>query len=442
MAQDVGIKAIEIYFPSHYVAQSELETFLGASPGKYTIGLGQTKMSFAMTAKVGIIKDELHEPDWYSIDPNTIGRLEVGTESMLDKAKSCKSVLMQLFGENSDIEGVDTYNACYGGTNALFNAINWVESSAWDGRDAIIVAGDIALYDKPAALPTGGAGCVAMLIGPNAPLVFEPARGSFMQHTYDFYKGDFKSEYPIVDGQFSNKCYLRALDNCYKRYQAKKSSQLVNGTTGNTPLDSFDYFVFHAPNCKLVAKSYARLLYNDYLADPQNPTFKGIPTEVKEIDYESSLGDKGVEKTFMTLTQKRFSNRVQPSLMAATMCGNSYTASVYFGLVSLLSSVQGKELLGKRVGFFSYGSGLASSMYSLRVKGNTDEMARKLNLVQRLEARKAESPEFYDQMCRLREKAYQQRNYTPQGCIESLASGTYYLVNVDEAFRRTYAIVP
>ncbi|OAL74663.1 hydroxymethylglutaryl-CoA synthase [Trichophyton violaceum] len=281
-----------------------------------------------------------------------------------------------------------------------------------------------------------------MLIGPNAPLIFEPTRGSFMQHTYDFYKGDLKSEYPIVDGQFSNKCYLMALDNCYKRYQAKKSSQLVNGTTRNTPLDSFDYFVFHAPNCKLVVKSYARLLYYDYLADPQNPTFKGIPTEVKEIDYESSLGDKCVEKIFMALTQKRFSNRVQPSLMAATMCGNSYTASVYFGLVSLLSSVQGKELLGKRVGYFSYGSGLASSMYTLRVKGNTDEMARKLNLVQRLEARKAESPEFYDQMCQLREKAYQQRNYTPQGCIESFASGTYYLVNIDEAFRRTYAIVP
>ncbi|EGD96202.1 hydroxymethylglutaryl-CoA synthase [Trichophyton tonsurans CBS 112818] len=445
MAQDVGIKAIEIYFPSHYVAQSELETFLGASPGKYTIGLGQTKMSFcddrediyslALTTVSSLLRK-------YSIDPNTIGRLEVGTESMLDKAKSCKSVLMQLFGENSDIEGVDTYNACYGGTNALFNAINWVESSAWDGRDAIVVAGDIALYDKPAARPTGGAGCVAMLIGPNAPLVFEPTRGSFMQHTYDFYKGDFKSEYPIVDGHFSNKCYLRALDNCYKRYQARKSSQLVNGTVGNTPLDSFDHFLFHAPNCKLVAKSYARLLYNDYLADPQNPAFKDIPTEVKEIDYESSVGDKSFEKTFMALTQNRFSERVQPSLMAATMCGNSYTASVYFGLVSLLSNVQGKELLDKRVGFFSYGSGLASSMYSLRVKGNTDEMARKLNLVQRLEARKAESPESYDKMCRLREMAYQQRNYTPQGCIESLASGTYYLVNVDEAFRRTYAIVP
>ncbi|EFR02243.1 hydroxymethylglutaryl-CoA synthase [Nannizzia gypsea CBS 118893] len=445
MAQDVGIKAIEIYFPSRYVAQSELETYLGASSGKYTIGLGQTKMSFcddredtyslALTTVSSLLRK-------YSIDPNTIGRLEVGTETMLDKSKSCKSVLMQLFGENSDIEGVDTYNACYGGTNALFNAINWVESSAWDGRDAIVVAADIALYDKLAARPTGGAGCVAMLIGPNAPLVFEPTRGSFMQHVYDFYKADFKSEYPIVDGQFSNKCYLKALDNCYKRYQAKKAARLVNGVTGNIPLDSFDYLAFHTPNCKLVAKSYARLLYNDYLADPKNPVFKDIPAEVKEIDYESSLTDKRVEKAFMALTQKRFSERVQPGLMAATMCGNSYTASVYFGLISLLSNVQSKELMGKRVVLFSYGSGLASSMFSLRVKGNTDEMVSKLNLIQRLDARKAESPEFYDEMCRLREKAYQQRNYTPQGNIETLAPGTYYLVNVDETFRRTYATVP
>ena len=34
---------------------------------------------------------------------------------------------------NADIEGVDCINACYGGTAALFNAVNWIESSAWDG---------------------------------------------------------------------------------------------------------------------------------------------------------------------------------------------------------------------------------------------------------------------------------------------------------------------
>jgi hydroxymethylglutaryl-CoA synthase len=151
----------------------------------------------------------------YSIDPNSIGRLEVGTETLLDKSKSCKSVLMQLFEKsgNLNVEGVDTVNACYGGTNAVFNAINWIESSAWDGRNAVVVAGDIALYNKGNARPTGGVGCVAMLIGPDAPLVFEPGlRGTYITHAYDFYKPDFNSEYPYVDGQFSLRCYTEAVD--------------------------------------------------------------------------------------------------------------------------------------------------------------------------------------------------------------------------------------
>lgn len=44
--QDVGIIAMEIYFPSTYVDQTELEQFDGVSSGKYTIGLGQGKMGF------------------------------------------------------------------------------------------------------------------------------------------------------------------------------------------------------------------------------------------------------------------------------------------------------------------------------------------------------------------------------------------------------------
>jgi len=110
-----------------------------------------------------------------NIDPRSIGRVEVGTETILDKAKSIKSVLMQLFAEsgNTDILGVDTMNACYGGTNALFNAVNWVESRNWDGRNAIVIAGDIALYAKGNARPTGGAGAVVMLVGPNAPIILE-----------------------------------------------------------------------------------------------------------------------------------------------------------------------------------------------------------------------------------------------------------------------------
>ena len=110
-----------------------------------------------------------------AIPPETIGRLEVGTETILDKAKSIKSVLMQLFAAsgNTDVLGVDTMNACYGGTNALFNAVNWVESRGWDGRNAIVLAADIALYASGPARATGGAGAVVMLIGPNAPIVLE-----------------------------------------------------------------------------------------------------------------------------------------------------------------------------------------------------------------------------------------------------------------------------
>lgn len=67
-----------------------------------------------------------------------IGRLEVGTETIIDKSKSVKSVLMQLFedSDNTDVEGIDTTNACYGGTAALINAVNWIESSSWDGKSS------------------------------------------------------------------------------------------------------------------------------------------------------------------------------------------------------------------------------------------------------------------------------------------------------------------
>ena len=316
---------------------------------------------------------------------------------------------MQLFGDNTNIEGVDTINACYGGTNAVFNAVNWVESSGWDGRDAIVVAGDIALYAKGNARPTGGAGVVAMLIGPNAPIVVEPGlRGSYMQHAYDFYKPDLSSEYPVVDGHFSLKCYTEAVDACYKAYNKREQviKSTVNGHTNGekaeaaTGLDRFDYMSFHAPTCKLVAKSYARLLYNDYLSDPTGAVFSEVPAELKDMEYNQSLSDKVVEKTFMGLTKKRFNERVQPSIEVPTMCGNMYCASVYGGLVGLLSSIDSATLQGKRIGVFSYGSGLASSLFSLRVRGSTEFIQKNLNIKERLAQRLTLAPEVYEEVNR------------------------------------------
>ena len=136
--QDVGILAIELYFPAQYVCQEKLEEFDNVSKGKYTIGLGQSKMGFCfdyedinsicLTALNNLVEK-------YNLSYDEIGRLDVGTETLFDKSKSVKSVLMSLFESvgNNDVEGVDSVNACFGGTAALFNAVNWIESSYWDG---------------------------------------------------------------------------------------------------------------------------------------------------------------------------------------------------------------------------------------------------------------------------------------------------------------------
>lgn len=86
------------------------------------------------------------------------------------------------------ILGATSINACYGATNALINTLNWITSPSWDGRYGIVVAADLAVYEKGPARCTGGAGAIAMLIGPKAKVTINKERCSFMDNRYDFYK--------------------------------------------------------------------------------------------------------------------------------------------------------------------------------------------------------------------------------------------------------------
>ena len=52
--EDVGIINIELYFPAQFVDQTELEKFDGASEGKYTIGLGQTRLESRLVPMFGL----------------------------------------------------------------------------------------------------------------------------------------------------------------------------------------------------------------------------------------------------------------------------------------------------------------------------------------------------------------------------------------------------
>jgi hydroxymethylglutaryl-CoA synthase len=97
-------------------------------------------------------------------------------------------------------------------------------------------------------------------------------------------------------------------------------------------------------------------------------------------------------------------------------------------------------------------------MFSFKVRGSTKEFAEKMNIHKRLESRRVVPPEVYDevgfsqlvkirrkiltqlQMCNLREKAHLKKSYTPTGATDTLFPGTYYLTNIDDMFRRTYAV--
>jgi len=451
--EEFGIVNMEVYFPSSYVDQRELEQFDGASEGKYTIGLGQTKMGFCSDAEdvnslcltaVSRLVEKSH------IGYADIGRLEVGTETLLDKSKSVKTVLMRLFegSGNTDVEGVHCTNACYGGTAALFNCLAWCADTAdYDGRYALAVCADIAVYASGPARPTGGAGAVAMLIGRKPALVLEKGlRATHVEDVYDFYKPDMMSEYPTVDGALSIKCYLRALDKCYQGYRAKAAKM---GHKRAVDLSSFDAVLFHTPFCKLVQKSLARLRLNDFAAAPKGERlhrFPDVDGKFIDVKLEESYFDKDVEKAFMADSREIFLQKTKPSLNIATNVGNLYTPSLYGGLVSYLCSRPIGELAGSRVAMFSYGSGLVASFFSLKLSADSSpgsplaELAASLSDVQaRLDGRSKVPPADFDALMLARERFHHAAPYQPTADLSTLAPGTWYLTKVDEKHRRDYA---
>ena len=394
----IGIHGIYTYFPRLYVSQEECEVYDGVGSGKYTKGLGQSAMaiadpkedivSMAMTACNNLMEQ-------CNLDPMDIGRIEVGTETIIDKSKSVKTHLLEKFNEagNYDIMGVDCINACYGGTNALFNAVNWIESSMWNGKYAIVLTGDIAIYERGPARPTGGAGMVGILIGPNAPLVLESDTVvSYFEHAYDFYKPNMTSEYPTVDGPLSNDCYMRAIENCYEKFRDKVDSK-------------YDYALLHAPYQKLVRKAFHRIY------------------ELETIEKKAEKGD----------SDEDFNDKVKPGLALSNMCGNMYTGSVWASLNSLLVNKDITPDYGKRIMVFSYGSGLASSMFAFRMVQPEKIPAIGASFADRLSSREKVSPEKFHSLIDERNDPTSAAEETPV-----VYPGTYVRSQIDQLGRRSY----
>ncbi len=62
---------------------------------------------------------------------------------------------------------------------------------------------------------------------------------------------------------------------------------------------------------------------------------------------------------------------------------------------------------------YSYGSGVASSMFVLRAQSDTKYIAEKLKIAQRLKDRVEVNPEDYDRLMENRSKNFGKANYVP-----------------------------
>jgi hydroxymethylglutaryl-CoA synthase len=378
----------------------------------------------------------------YAIDPNSIGRVEVGTETLIDKSKSIKTTLMQLLGDNTDVEGVSSTNACYGGTAALLNSVAWVQSEDWDGRYAVVICGDIAVYETGpgvvcgSARATQGCGVVAMLIGADAPLVLEAKmRHSHVMDVYDFYK-PHHSEYAEVDGACSQNCYLRSVDSCFNGLKGKALK--LSGE--KLSVGSFDYYCFHSPYNKLVQKGFGRLVYSDLSNDKE--TDAAQLADISSVSYEQSLEDKALDAHVRKLGAEAFTNKMSASSKASIEVGNCYTGAVFVNLLSLICFSE-DEMLNKRIGMFSYGSGSVATLYSLKTRQTTspfsiNRIKEVVNLQARLADRSGTSVEEFSNAMELRAQRYGQCDYEPTGAIANIAPGAYYLSSVNNKHHRTY----
>jgi len=104
--------------------------------------------------------------------------------------------------------------------------------------------------------------------------------------------------------------------------------------------------------------------------------------------------------------------------------------------MSLIDSIS-DEMIGKRVVLYSYGSGMAASMFSVIVKGSIQFMKQKQKIAKRLGQRQFYEPGEFNKSLVIREKHLLSCSYVPEGSL-NLFPGTFYLEKVDDKYRRYY----
>ena len=319
-----GIASIGLQLPPLFMPVTQLAELRSVDPNKYTKGLGCTDIALcpsghdAVSLAAGASRRALSR--WKG-SRKDIGLIAVGTESAKDMSRPLSAWVAEELGLSGLIRSYEVKHACYGGTLALRQALEWKWSGAARGKAALVIASDVALYSLgDPGEPTQGAGAVAMIIDEPDVAAISPASHPFSSPAFDFWRpvGD---SFPSVDGQLSLDCYKRAVIECF--------TSLIGERDARSVLSDYRAMCFHVPFPKMVKKAVMYL---------------GEQLGFSEAD-----------------TEELYRAKVADTLEWNSLTGNAYTASLWISVArALVGLPEGTPLTA-----FSYGSGYGAELLEI-----------------------------------------------------------------------------
>jgi hydroxymethylglutaryl-CoA synthase len=321
----VGISSIGVQLPALAMKVEELAELRGVDPNKFTKGLGCRTMALCspeegvVSLAAGAARRALER---WGGDLDRIGMIAVGTETAMDMSRPVSAWVAEELDLKGAMRSYEVKHACYGGTLALRQALEWKLSGAAQGKAALVIASDVALYaEQSGGEPTQGAGAVAMIVDDGGVATVDPVSFPYAEPAFDFWR-PVGQDHPNVEGQLSLDCYMRAAEQCF--------GALIGTDDPEKVLGDFKAMSFHVPFPKMVKKAAMRL---------------GETLGLKESTVASLYEDK-----------------IDPALSWNRETGNSYTASLWTSVAGALAGC--KE--GERIAAFSYGSGYGAELLTLR----------------------------------------------------------------------------
>ncbi|MEY4203084.1 MAG: hypothetical protein RL013_787 [Bacteroidota bacterium] len=419
-----GIDDMALYVPKIYLDIHTLAEKRGIAYEKLSRGLGLHKMAFcdAHEDAATMAAEAIYELiERNNIDPRTIGRIYMGTESALDGSKPTATYATEMvqkrlaakWGENCfrNCDVLDMTFACIGAVDALHNTLDWIAANP--RNTGIVVASDLAKYElESSGEYTQGAGAVAMLVKANPRLLsFRRVCGVAMDSVHDFYKPrrDTYTETPVFDGQFSNQCYQWRMQEALEDFRARaEDSGLMRPGQFPAISERWARMIFHLPYAfhakriyveQFIAERKQKGIWEKDVArfNLQEPDLSHYPDQ-KSADKATAVFLKSVSET--PLYKKFVQDKIEKSQRASQETGNLYTASVFLALMSALESDWHDKvrLDKKRLGFIAYGSGSKAKVFEATVQPGWENVVQHFHLFSKLKNRTPLSWDQYEHL--------------------------------------------